>query len=270
MANSKVAVVTGGGRGIGRGIVDCFADAGYAVGIWDIKRELAESAAAEVKARGVPAIGVSCDISDPKAVSEATEAVVSNLGRPTVLVNNAGITRIGRIEDVSLQDWEATIRVNLTGVLVCTQVVGRHMLAAGSGSIVNIASGSGSVPQVYRGAYSPSKAGVILLTKLVAIEWASRGVRCNAISPGPVPTAHSEAVYRLPELADIKRRSVPLRRLGIPKEIGAAAVFLASDEASFITGIDLPVDGGLSMTRATWYNPTMGPDGEIIKPAEFA
>lgn len=268
MDAGKVAVVTGAGHGIGRGIADCFADAGYAVAILEIKDELGQKAAAELRERGIRAIAIPCDVSDKPSVDKAAQTVVSELGRPNVLVNNAGITRIGRIEDVSLEDWEMTLRVNLTGVLICCQAFGRPMLEAGRGAVINISSQSGVYPQIFRGAYSPSKAGVILLTKLLALEWGPRGVRCNAISPGPVRTAQSEAVYAEPALFDVKRRSVPLKRLGLPDDIGRAAVFLASDAASFITGVNLPVDGGQDMTKATYHNPTMGPGGEVIRPVD--
>lgn len=266
---ARIAIVTGGGDGIGLGIATSLAGAGYDLAIWEVRDEVGRASAERLAAEhGVRAVALHCDVSKQDQVEAATAATVDALGVPHLLVNNAGITRIGRLEDVSLADWQAVIDVNLTGVFLCTQVVGRHLLAAGQGSIVNVASVSGQLPQVYRPGYSPSKAGVILLTQVTALEWGPRGVRCNAISPGQVWTSHSAAVYQQPELYEARRRQVPLKRIADATEMGDAVVYLASDQASYVNGVNLHVDAGLSLTMMGRM-PTTGPDGTTVLPEEM-
>lgn len=265
----RVAIVTGGGDGIGFGIATSLADAGYDLAIWELREEIGRSAAERLAGeKGVRAVAVGCDVSKQDQVLAATEATVKELGTPSLLVNNAGITRIGRLEDASLADWQAVVDVNLTGVFLCMQAVGRHLLAAGQGCIVNVASVAGTIPQVYRPGYSPSKAGVILLTQVVALEWGPRGVRCNSISPGQVWTSQSAAVYAERENYEIRRRQVPLKRIADATEMGAAVVFLASDAASYVNGVNLMVDAGLSLTTMGRM-PTTGPDGVTVRPEEM-
>jgi glucose 1-dehydrogenase len=266
---AKVAIVTGGGDGIGFGIATSLAGAGYDLALWELREAVGRSAADRLAAEhGIRAIAIACDVAKQDQVLAATDETVKTLGIPDLLVNNAGITRIGRLEDVKLADWKAVIDVNLTGVFLCTQAVGRHLLAAGRGSIVNIASVSGVLPQVYRPAYSPTKAGVIALTQVTALEWGPRGVRCNAISPGQVRTSHSAAVYAEPENYEARRLQVPLKRIADATEMGSAVVFLASEAASYVNGVNLMVDAGLSLTMMG-HMPTTGPDGVTVRPEEM-
>jgi glucose 1-dehydrogenase len=265
----KVAIITGGGDGIGYGIATSLAQAGYDLAIWDIRPEVGEAAAQRLaREHGVRTLATATDVASPDQVEAATGAAVEGLGTPYLLVNNAGITRIGRMEDATVADWKAVIDVNLTGVFLCTQSVGRHLVKAGEGAIVNIASVSALTPQVYRPGYSASKAGVVALTQVTALEWGPRGVRCNALSPGQVWTSHSAAVYAVPEMYEERRRQVPLKRIADATEMGTAVVFLASRAASYVNGINLVVDGGLHLTMQGRM-PTMGPDGVVVRPEEM-
>jgi glucose 1-dehydrogenase len=265
----RVAIVTGGGDGIGLGIATQLARAGYDLAIWEVRPEVGGSAAAKLAAdHDVRAQAFACDVSQAAQVEAATAATVETLGTPYLLVNNAGITRVGRLEDASPADWQAVLAVNLTGVFLCTQAVGRHMLDAGRGAIVNIVSVSAGIPQVYRPGYSPSKAGVVALTQVTALEWGPRGIRCNAISPGQVWTSHSARVYEQPEMYEARRRQVPLKRIADAAEMGDAVVYLASDQASYVNGVNLHVDAGLSLTMMGRM-PTTGPDGETVRPEEM-
>jgi NAD(P)-dependent dehydrogenase (short-subunit alcohol dehydrogenase family) len=264
MAEQRVAIVTGGGRGIGRGIAQSLAEAGYALAVWDIDEDLAEKAAKDLESGGVRALAVGCDVSDEDDVSRATQRVLDEMGLPRVLVNNAGVVRRGRIEEIAVSDWDDGMAVNIRGVFLCTRIVGRSMLEARAGSIVNIASVSGAMPQPFFGAYSASKAAVIVFTAQTAVEWGPRGVRCNSIMPGAVWTAASDAVWADPDLQARRLSMVALRRLARPTEIGAMVVFLASDEASFVTGANISVDGGM-MHGYIDQMPTVGPDGTLIR-----
>jgi NAD(P)-dependent dehydrogenase (short-subunit alcohol dehydrogenase family) len=265
----RVAIITGGGDGIGRGIATQLAKAGYDVAIWEIREEVGATAAEKLAAEhGVKALSFACDVGKKDQVDAATAETVEALGAPYLLVNNAGITKVGRLEDVPLEQWQAVIDVNLTGVFLCTQAIGRHLLAAGRGVIVNIASVSASIPQVYRPGYSPTKAGVVALTQVTALEWGPRGVRCNAISPGQVWTSHSAKVYMDPTMYEERRRQVPLKRIADATEMGDAVVYLASDQASYVNGVNLHVDAGLSLTMMA-FMPTTGPDGTTVRPGEM-
>jgi NAD(P)-dependent dehydrogenase (short-subunit alcohol dehydrogenase family) len=265
----KVAIITGGGDGIGFGIATSLGQAGYDLALWDVRAEVGEAAAKRLAdEHGVRTLATATDVSKADQVEAATRAVVDGLGVPYLLVNNAGITRIGRMEDAKLSDWQAVIDVNLTGVFICTQAVGRRMLEAGEGVIVNIASVSAATPQVYRPGYSATKAGVVALTQVTAVEWGPRGIRCCAINPGQVWTSHSAAVYENPEMYDERRRQVPLKRIAAATEMGTAVVFLASEGASYVNGINLFVDGGLHLTMQGRML-TMGPDGVVVRPEEM-
>ncbi|MGH8851534.1 MAG: SDR family NAD(P)-dependent oxidoreductase [Casimicrobiaceae bacterium] len=258
--------MTGGARGIGLGIGQRLADAGYSVAVWDRDGGGAEAAAAELRRRGATAIGIGCDVSLPDEVAAATTAVRDGLGTPDLLVNNAAIRHRARLENLSRGDWDEEVAVNFTGVFQCTQAVGRLMLAEGRGSIVNIASLSAQSGHVLRGAYTPTKAGVLGLTILTAVEWGSRGIRCNAISPGIIVSPGNQDVYADPALSEGRRAFVPLGRLGSADDIGDAVVFLASDAARFINGVNLVVDGGTSQSLVALI-PTIGPDGTHLRAA---
>lgn len=238
----KVAVVTGATGGIGRALVSAFAGEGARVVLVD--REAARAAEAAAELGGALAIG--CDIADPAAVAEAARQVEAELGGADILINNAAILRPGALESLPVADWEAMLRVNLTGYLIAAQEFGRVMRARGAGALVHIASIAGTQPQPASGAYSPSKAAVLMLSRQLAQEWGPKGVRSNCVSPGLVTTPMSAAFYADPAVKARREAMVPLGRIATPDDMAEAALFLASPRASYVTGQEILVDGGLS------------------------
>ena len=249
---SNVAVVTGAGSGIGRAIAVSLAERRYLLALLDVDVERAEETAELARRSSVEAAAVVCDVADPEQVAAAFAAVDERLGRIDLLVNNAVIP-VPRVhpEDLALTDWQRTLDVNLTGYFLCAQAAGTRMIAAGhGGAIVNISSINGS-SALGRGnlAYSVTKGGVNMLTRELAVEWAPHGVRVNAVQPCQTRTAKLIEVLEHPgvEAAGVTRdilRGIPLGRFAEADEIAAAVVFLASPQASMITGALLPVDGG--------------------------
>jgi 3-oxoacyl-[acyl-carrier protein] reductase len=239
----KVAVITGGGRGIGREIARRFAREGASVVIADLDETSAREVAAEIEAGGGQALALRLDVADPQLVTAAIDATRQRFGRVDVLVNNAGIGSCEPVLDLTLAEWERNLRINLTGTFLCAQAAARVMVEQGGGRIINIASISGQRGGVGRAAYGAAKAGVIQLTRVMAVELASRGVGVNAISPGPVDTEQSRGTHT-PGTRRAYLDRIPLKRYGEGSEIAAAAVFLASSDASFVAGHVLNVDGG--------------------------
>jgi glucose 1-dehydrogenase len=237
----KVCVITGGAGGLGRAIAAGFVAQGARVALLDRDGAGAEAAAAEIGG-----LGLACDISDEDAVRAACAAVTARLGAADVLVNNAGILRPGPLATLPLAEWNAMLAVNLTGYLLCAQAFGAAMRERRSGAIVNIASIAASFPQGQSGAYSPGKAGVAMLSRQLAVEWGPLGVRSNCVSPGMVRTPMSEAFYQAQGVAAARANLVPAKRYGVPTDIADAVLFLASDRASYVTGQDLVVDGGMA------------------------
>jgi NAD(P)-dependent dehydrogenase (short-subunit alcohol dehydrogenase family) len=242
----KVAVVTGGGRGIGLEIARTLAAAGARLAVADVDAALGEAAAASLTEAGAHAIHVPTDVRDTAAVDAMAQRVIDHYGQIDILVNNAGVAKNVPSETCSDEDWLRIMDINTNGVFRACRAVGRHMLERRSGAIVNIASMSGSIvnkPQP-QSAYNASKAAVIMLTKSLAAEWASRGVRVNSVSPGYIGTE----MTRLGMTTDAWRTTwlemTPMGRVGEPVEIARAVWYLASDAASFATGTDLIVDGG--------------------------
>lgn len=241
---NKVSIVTGGGQGIGKAICLEFAKEGSNVLVADIMPELAEEMSEEIRGMGRKSIPFELDVANGKQVNEMVKTALDKFGRIDILANVAGIYKAGAIEDVSEEDWDRVIAVNLKGTFLCSQAAGREMIKRGSGNIVNFASVAGHTPQIGINAYSPSKAGVLLLTKIMAVEWAKHNIRVNAISPGPIKTRLTDAIYNTEEKRKARSQSIPLNRFGTPEEIAKAVVFLASDESSYVTGHPLVVDGG--------------------------
>ena len=244
-AEPAVAVVTGAGSGIGRAIAASLAEQGYRLALLDVDSERARETAELVQ--GAVAV-FDCDVADEKRVADAFSKIDGQFGRVDLLVNNA-VVPVPRVhpQDLALADWQRTLDVNLTGYFLCAQAAGRRMIAAGrGGSIVNISSINGS-SALGRGnlAYSITKGGVNMLTRELAVEWAPHGIRVNAVQPCQTRTPKLvEALEGSPAGAEDMLRGIPLGRFAEPDEIAAAVVFLASPEASMITGALLPVDGG--------------------------
>ena len=248
--HDRVCVVTGGSQGIGEAISRRFAAEGATVAVWDL-----DDARGSELAAALDGSSQRCDVASRGEVERACERTLAEHGRIDVLVNNAGIARAGPSESFSDADWQASIGVMQTGVFLCSQVVGRGMLARGSGSIVNISSINAWEAFPQRLAYCAAKAAVVAMTEVLAIEWADRGVRVNAVAPGVTRTALVQGAIDdgFIDVAAYERRT-PQRRFGEPDEIARAALFLASDEdASFVTGATLRVDGGWSAYG--WVSP---------------
>jgi len=244
--SGKSAVVTGGSRGIGRAIAIRLATQGADVAFsYRGNEAAAKEAAASIEALGRRALPVQADVSDPDAADALVKAALEAFGKVDILVNNAGITRDDLIMRMSLDDWRSVLETNLFGAFYCIKAVTRPMLKAKSGRIINITSVSGQAGQIGQANYSSAKAGLIGLTKATARELASRSITCNAVAPGFVLT---ELTQDLPEnLMKQLTDATPLGRFGTTEEIAAAVAFLASDEAAFVTGQILGVDGGLVM-----------------------
>jgi NAD(P)-dependent dehydrogenase (short-subunit alcohol dehydrogenase family) len=244
----RVCVVTGAASGIGRETAIQLAAVGARVVAIDRNANGCARTAEEVRKAGIPALALECDVTQADSVSAATDRALAEFGRCDVLVNNAGILQPGRLEALSLSDWNGLLQVNLTGYLLCAQAFGRDMLARGSGVLVHIASIAAWQPQAMSGAYSASKAAVAMLSRQLAIEWGPRGIRSNSISPGLVRTPLSESFYQAPGVKERREAIVPLRAIGGPLDIANVVVFLASSRAGYVTGQDIVVDGGLSQT----------------------
>jgi D-threitol dehydrogenase (NAD+) len=227
----RVVIVTGGMQGIGAAVAARFEAEGDRVAVVDI--------AAEAPYR--------CDVADRAAVEEAVAAVERDLGPVEVLVNNAGVAFLGPSETFPEDEWRRTLDVNVTGAFFASQAVGRGMLERGRGAIVNVASINATEAFPERLAYCASKAALRMLTEVLAVEWAGRGVRVNAVSPGVTRTEMvAQAIESGRVSEDLYRRRTPLGRLGEPEDVAAAVVYLASDAAAFVTGATLVVDGGWS------------------------
>ena len=242
--SGKVAVVVGGTSGIGRAIAHGFAQAGADVVPTSRRAEQVEAAAREIEELGRRSLRVPSDVSDRESLAQVLNEAVEAFGKVDILVNSAGRTKRAPTVDFPEDDWTAIIDTNLTGTLRACQVFGKHMLERESGSIINIASLSTFVALHEVAAYSASKAAVGSLTKSLAVEWSNRGVRVNAIAPGVFRTALNHKLLDETERGREFLLRTPMRRFGNVEELAGAAIFLASDAASFVTGEIVAVDGG--------------------------
>ena len=238
----KVAVVTGGGSGIGSAIVDAYAAKGATVVVLD----RAMDAAQRKVSQGSAAAAIECDVTIEQSIADAIAAVSAQFGRIDVLVNSAGIALTDAAEELTIDSWDQTMAVNLRGAFLVSQQVGRIMLAQGSGTVISLASQAATIALPGHLAYCASKSGLVGLTKVLALEWAGRGVTANTISPTVVMTPLARELWDNPE-GDALKAQIPTQRFAEPEEIAAVAVFLASDAAKMINGVDLLVDGGYTI-----------------------
>ncbi len=239
----KVVIVTGGARGIGREIALAFASYGAKVAICDLNEEALKESAQDIEKSGGESLFVIANVVDDKDVQSVIDKVVDKWGRVDILVNNAGITRDSLLLRMKEEDWDAVLAVNLKGIFLMTRSVAKVMVKQRSGKIINIASVVGVMGNVGQANYSASKGGVIAFTKTVAKELASRGINVNAVAPGFIKTKMTEVLSE-----EVKKRlmdNIPLRRLGEPRDVANACLFLASSLADYITGQTILVDGGM-------------------------
>ena len=241
-APAKVALVTGAARGIGLATAKRFLADGWRVALLDIERELLGRAVADL-AKPDATLALPCDVSDANAVAAAMDVLTRRFGRLDALVNNAGVAVFAPLLETSDADWSRILSVNLTGPFLCTKAAASLMREHGGGAVVNITSISAVRASTLRSAYGTSKAGLAHLTKQLAVELASLGIRVNGVAPGPVDTAMAKAVHTAEIRADY-HDAIPLNRYGLEEELAEAIFFLCSDRASYITGQILAVDGG--------------------------
>jgi NAD(P)-dependent dehydrogenase (short-subunit alcohol dehydrogenase family) len=238
----RVCVVTGGGGGIGRAVAVNLAKASAHVAAIDRDEQGLEKTRAELP--GNRHVIASCDVTSADSIASASETIEKALGPCHVLVNAAAILRSGTLDTLSLAEWNLVLSINLTGYFLCAQTFGKQMRKAGRGSLVHVASIAGSNAQGKSGAYSVSKAGVIMLSRQLASEWGPHGIRSNVVSPGMVITPMSQSFYDTPGVTERRTAVVPSRRIGMPQDMADAILFLASDRASYVNGDEVTVDGG--------------------------
>lgn len=242
--SGKIALVTGGGSGIGAAVATAFASKGAKVAVLDINVEMAKAKATEIGGGAAP---FACDVADPVSVKKAISDVVSHFGGIDIAVNSAGVVFLAPAEDLPLDYWDKTININLKGTFLVTQAVGRAMIAAGKGGkIVNLASQAGTVAIEEHVAYCASKFGVIGMSKTFAAEWGKHGICVNTISPTIVLTELGKKAWA-GEKGEAAKKRIPTGRFAYPQEIAAAAVFLSSAGADMINGADLLIDGGYTI-----------------------
>jgi len=241
----KVALITGGARGIGQAIAMTFAREGADVVVADVNLEIAQKTASEIESLGRKALALEMDVTNYDLVEAGINKILDKMGKVDILVNNAGITKDNLVLRMSQAEWDAVINVNLKGTFNCIKAVSRPMVKQRSGRIISIASIIGLMGNPGQANYAASKAGIIALTKTIAKELASRNINANAVAPGFIQT---EMTAKLSE--DVKQRmleAIPLAKLGAPQDVANLCLFLASDESSYITGQTITIDGGMVM-----------------------
>ncbi len=242
---NKVSIITGGSRGIGRSAVIKFCEEGAKVVIWDVLKEDGEKLASEMSGKGYVCIFQFTDVTNASMIEKNVNSIIEQFGQIDVLVNNAGITRDATLFKMTEEQWQQVINVNLTGVFNCTKAVAPHMVERGKGKIINTSSVVALYGNFGQSNYVATKSGIIGLTKVWARELGRKGICVNAVAPGFIET---EMVMSVPEkVLQMMKEKTPLGRLGKPEDIASAYLFLASDEADYINGAVLSVDGGMTI-----------------------
>jgi NAD(P)-dependent dehydrogenase (short-subunit alcohol dehydrogenase family) len=237
----KHAVITGGAAGLGADVARTLSEAGYRIGIFDLGAERVAEAASKLE----NAVGIEADVTSPDQVAAAFDAFGE---APDLLVNNAGIVRFGAMEEQSVQDYIDVVNVNLLGSCFCARAIAPAMMDRGSGHIINFTSINGVHPAPGIGLYGPTKAAMANMTQAMAIEWGPKGIRVNAIAPGMIDAGMSKPIFENPRVRATRGGGVPLRCLGEAADIAEAVLFLDSDGAKYISGHELVVDGGVSVS----------------------
>ncbi|MFC1825240.1 SDR family NAD(P)-dependent oxidoreductase [Thermodesulfobacteriota bacterium] len=240
----KTAIVTGAGRGLGRAMAEALSEAGAAVVIADKREQNIDETVKLIKSSGGKAIGIRCDVSNSESVKAMVEQTIQDLDHIDILVNNAGIARRIPLLEMTEENWNKMLSVNLTGLFNCCRAVGLHMVSQRYGKIINIASTSGIEGEKGYTCYTATKAGVILFTKSLALEWAQHNINVNAIGPGWFHTPMTDPLTKDPVRFEEIMRCIPKGRFAKPKEIGPLVVFLASEASDFMTGSITIMDGG--------------------------
>ncbi len=241
----KVVLITGSARGIGFTIAERFAREQALVLILDLAQEAVDSAVSKLREQGAQAFGYVANVTDAKGVEELFARIVSEHGRIDVLINNAGVTRDNLMIRMKEEEWDLVLNINLKGAFICTQKVFKHMMKARSGSIINISSVIGIMGNSGQANYAASKGGMIAFTKSCAKEFASRGIRVNAVAPGFIETEMTATLSD--EIRAEYAKVIPLSKMGTPTDVAKLCLFLASEESGYITGQTIAVDGGLTM-----------------------
>jgi glycerol dehydrogenase len=241
----KVALITGGSRGIGKAIANLFAEKGANIILVDLLENVKETAAA-ISELGVKVIPIVADISKKENVEKLVQEAVGKLGKIDILANVAGVCFLDDAEKLTEEQWDKTIEVNLKAPFLLSQCVGKHMINLNGGKIINIASQAGVIALDKHVAYCTSKAGLIGMTKVLAMEWAEYGINVNAISPTVILTELGQKAWA-GEVGEAMKKQIPVGRFGYPEEVAACALFLASDAANLITGENLVIDGGYTI-----------------------
>lgn len=242
--NDKVAIVTGAGRGLGAAMAKGLAEAGASVLVADIDLSMAADTAHTIEKLGVKALPVKVDVGDASDVQKMVDTAVQSFGTVDILINNAGINRRNPCIDMSEEDWDAVIRVNLKGTFLCAREVGKILVPKKSGKVINITSLLSIVAQPNRGPYASSKGAVSQLTKVLALEWAPYNINVNAIAPGYTATELNTKLMEDKAVYDELTSRIPMGRWAQPEELNGTVVYLASDASNYVTGQILAVDGG--------------------------
>ncbi|MGQ9584942.1 MAG: SDR family NAD(P)-dependent oxidoreductase [Anaerolineae bacterium] len=242
----RVAFITGGGGTIGNAMARAFAEHGASVTLADADIDAAGRAAGALRASGLRALAVHVDVCQPESVAKAVAAAVSEFNGLDILVNNAGICPLTPFERTTLEEWNRVLAINLTGAFLCVQEALPHLKRSRHGRIINVGSVAGRIGGIApSAAYSVSKAGLMCLTKCLALALAEHGITANSIAPGPTETTMTAGWSE--ETKELLRRRIPMKRFGQAEEVAAAALYLASDAASYVTGATIDVNGGLAM-----------------------
>ena len=244
--SGKVALISGGARGIGEAIARRFISEGASVVIGDVLHEKGQSLANEIQQSGGEIAFTTLDVTSESSWADAVSFTLDRYGKLDILVNNAGVTKRERIENETLESWDRIMEINAKGVFLGTRAVLEEMKRRGGGSIVNMSSSYGNIASPNSAIYGASKAAVRLFTKSTAIQNAALGIRANSVHPGPIYAPLIQEFFDKPDELELMASRVPMGRLGLPDEVANAVLFLASDEASFMTGAELIIDGGIN------------------------